>query len=153
MTTRFREPGRATELFFLDEATALAAGHRPCFRCRRDDASKFFDAWTRAHSLTATDRDTLDNTLHAERVDVDRGKVTYRAALRQLPDGTMIRINDQPLLLWDRQLHPWSHNGYDAAVELTAQDVEVLTPASTVATLAAGYTPNVAVSDHQSIPE
>src|SRR5215510_5847359 len=74
------QPNRYTELFFLDEATALAAGHRPCFECRRADAERFADLWAKIQNGDERARaPAMDEVLHAERVDRDRKKVTFRA--------------------------------------------------------------------------
>ena len=97
-------PGRWTALFFLDEATALAAGHRPCGYCRRSDFLRFATAWRAAQRLTRTPRaGELDAVLHGERVDRTRRQVTRIMDAGQLPDGVMIRTgNDAGLLIGGR---------------------------------------------------
>jgi len=138
-------PGRWTALFFLDEATALAAGHRPCGYCRRGDYLAFAEAWRAARHLHrrpwATEMDTV---LHRERTDRSRRKLSYLALAAELPDGVMIRDGDEPGLLAGGQLRPWSFHGYGAPAPADPADrVEVLTPPSIVATITAGYRPLV----------
>src|SRR5215831_12936158 len=104
-----------TELFFLDEPTALAAGHRPCFECRRADATAFAAAWARAQGLGAAPRaDPMDEVLHAQRLE-GRDKRRHRAALDDLPDGAMIVLDDAPLAVRGDALLPWSFAGYRPA--------------------------------------
>jgi hypothetical protein len=135
-------PGRWTALFFLDEATALAAGHRPCAYCRRKDYIAYAEAWRRARGLTGRPRaGEMDAVLHSERVDPrTRRQRTHRSLVRTLADGAMIRHDGAPGLVTGGRFRPWSFGGYGAAVELS-QDaaVEVLTPPSSVAALGAGY--------------
>ncbi len=91
------QPGLYTELFFLDEATAFAAGHRPCFECRRADARQFAALWAKAHALDATpSAPAMDVTLHAERLADDGRKRTAVRPLASLPDGAIIRYQDAP---------------------------------------------------------
>lgn len=136
------QPGRYTELFFLDEATALAAGHRPCAECQRARYNLFRDAWAKAHGHTERLPATaIDAALHTVRW-ADGRKVTYRAPLRDLPTGTMVAAldDDTPHLLAQGQLWQWDFTGYTPtpAWDATAA-VRVLTPQPTVAILAAGY--------------
>ena len=137
-------PGRWTALFFLDEATALAAGHRPCGYCRRPAYRSFAEAWRVARGLAGPPRaGEMDAQLHAERVESrSRRQRTSRALAGTLPDGVMIRHGGGAGLLIGERVLPWSFSGYQAAVALR-QDatVEVLTPASSVAAIAAGYRP------------
>jgi hypothetical protein len=138
-------PGRWTALFFLDEATALAAGHRPCAYCRRRDYLDFAEAWRAARGLARRPRaDEMDAVLHRERVDRLRRQVTHRVPAAGLPDGAMIRADGRIGLLLAGRLRPWSFGGYGppAGVRLPGA-VEVLTPPSTVAAIAAGYRPLV----------
>jgi hypothetical protein len=137
-------PGRWTALFFLDEATALAAGHRPCGYCRRAAYASFTDAWRRAAGLARPPRaGEMDATLHAERVDRRTRRQRTRAALAgELPGGVMIRHDGTCGLLAGESFLPWTHRGYLAPVALRAGTrVELLTPPSTVAVIAAGYRP------------
>jgi hypothetical protein len=135
-------PGRWTALFFLDEATALAAGHRPCAYCRRKDYIAYAEAWRRARGLGERPRaGEMDAVLHAERVEPrSRRQRTHRARVRTLADGVMIRHEGAPGLVTGGRVRPWSFGGYGAAAELSPDaTVEVLTPPSSVTALAAGY--------------
>jgi hypothetical protein len=137
-------PGRWTALFFLDEATALAAGHRPCGYCRRQDYRWFTECWQAAACLPGRPRaGEMDTRLHAERVDSrTRSKVTRRAVAGDLPDGVIVRQAGTPALWCGGTLRPWSLGGYGAPVRVSrAATVELLTPPSIVALLAAGYRP------------
>jgi hypothetical protein len=138
-------PGGWTALFFLDEATALAAGHRPCAFCRRGDYVDFTVAWQAAQGLGARPLAREMNTvLHAERVDRQRRQITRRARAGGLPGGVMIRAGGQLGLYLGGSLRPWSWDGYGAAVPVGGDDVvEVLTPPSIVAAIGAGYRPLV----------
>ena len=136
-------PNRYTELFFLDEATGLAAGHRPCFECRRADAVAFAAAWARAQRLNAPPQaPDMDVVLQEKRL-VGREKRRHRAALDALPDGAMIVLeNDAPLAVRGDALLPWSFSGYAAArPRPRGIEVELLTPPAIVAALSAGYRP------------
>jgi hypothetical protein len=145
------QPHRYTELFFLDEATALAAGHRPCAQCRWADFNAFKLAWIEGNAeagVRADDSiDAIDRWLHRERVGRDRRKRTYRAQLVDLPSGTMVTIDGaerQALLWWSGALYPWSFAGYREPIGPPAQaDVTVLTPRSIVEALRAGYLPAI----------
>jgi hypothetical protein len=144
-------PGRYTELFFLDEATALAAGHRPCAECRRGRYSAFRLAWWSAHSGGGTaplpTADAIDSRLHAERVGPDRSKRVFRASLAGLPNGVCVRHADWgegAYLIWNDELLAWSAGGYTARSGRPQRAVvAVLTPESTVAAIRAGYAPEV----------
>jgi hypothetical protein len=126
-----------TELFFLDEPTALAAGHRPCFECRRQAAKAFIAAFPG----TPGGVDAMDEALHAERVE-NRRKRLWRARLGDLPDGTMIARDRQPYAVRAGALLPWSFAGYGSPAPRDPDAVvDVLTPASTVAALERGYRP------------
>lgn len=136
-------PGTWTELFFLDEATALSAGHRPCALCRRADYVRFRQAWAAA----GLDRDPrakdMDDRLHRARIGPDRRAKRSHAALSDsLPDGTFLRLSDGPAMIWGQGLLPWTPAGYGAPLPRPAgQAVTVLTPAPIVAVLGAGYLP------------
>jgi len=125
-----------TELFFLDDATALAAGHRPCFECRRADARDF------ARALGGTlDADAIDRLLDAERRR-GRAKRVHRARLDDLPDATMIVWNKQPHAVRGSTLLPWRFAGYDAPIDRPrGLDVDMLTPPTIVKALARGFEP------------
>jgi hypothetical protein len=135
------QPGRYTELFFLDEATALAAGHRPCAECQRARYHHFVACWALAQGLDATSvrASTLDATLHRARFAAGQ-KLTYTASPAELPDGVMVAGDPSgpPLLVWHGRFYRWSFGGYLLSPASPAQ-VEVLTPRPTVALLAAGY--------------
>jgi hypothetical protein len=141
---RHREVWRTgyTELFFLDEPTALAAGHRPCFECRRAEAAAFAAAWARAKGLPAPPRaPAMDEVLHAERLDA----APRRARLADLPDGVFVRLPRAPdaFALRAGCLWRWSPAGYAAAyIARRAAEVALVTPSSIVAALAGGYAPH-----------
>jgi hypothetical protein len=137
------EPGRWTPLFFLDEAVALAAGHRPCALCRHADHRRWLDAWARAHGARPL-ADPLDRVLHAERLD-GRRKRLHRVPWIDLPPGAFAVAGDggAALVLADR-LVPWSATpeGYGPPVPRPAGGIAtVVTPPSTVAVLSHGYDP------------
>jgi hypothetical protein len=137
-------PGRWTALFFLDEATALAAGHRPCGYCRRADYQAYARAWQQAAGLERPLRaGEMDIQLHAERVDSrSRRQRTRPALVSALPDGVMIRHEGTIGLLQGGRLLPWSLAGYLAPVwPDPAATVELLTPPASVGALTAGYRP------------
>ena len=136
-----------TELFFLDEATALSAGHRPCAYCRRKDFNAFKSAWMagqyedRNRFVSAP---SIDAKLHRERVNRRREQVRFRAPWTALPEGTMVLHEGASMLLWQSLTYPWSPRGYAGPdVRPATGDVEVLTPRSIVAALRAGYAPAV----------
>ncbi len=140
-------PNRYTELFFLDEAVALAAGHRPCGECRRERYRAYMDLWA-AHCADlgpATPKD-VDRALQRARIDpATRTQRRYQAALDTLPDGTFIALDGTAYLIQGRRLLAYNPAGYGAALERPQGiDVTVLTPESTVRILAAGYRPAVA---------
>lgn len=133
-----------TELFFLDETTALAAGHRPCFECRHADALAFQAAWQRAEDLDARPgADAMDRELHAERAVSARASLPVTALddiLRTCPDGTMVRAKSGFFAKRDGGLLSWQFDGYRRAPPLDpATPVNVLTPAVVIKALATGY--------------
>ncbi|MEN3360796.1 MAG: hypothetical protein V7637_4778 [Mycobacteriales bacterium] len=137
-------PGRWTALFFLDEATALAAGHRPCAYCRRADYRAYTEAWRAAHQLADRPRAyEMDARLHAERVESrTRRQITRPARAGDLPDGAIVTHRGGTGLLLAGRLLPWSLAGYGAAEPLhPGAQVDLLTPPATTAVLAAGYRP------------
>ena len=128
-----------TELFFLDEVTALAAGHRPCFECRRQDAEIFARLFssTRKRVKAAA----MDKMLHAERLDGKAKRRTLRK-IETLPDGTMIAMNSEAFAVRGKRLLRWTPSSYvGAKSRVGGITVDVLTPPSIVAVLKAGYTP------------
>jgi hypothetical protein len=138
-------PGRWTALFFLDEATALAAGHRPCAYCRNHDYHSYRQAWQKAHGLAQPPRAVeMDAQLHPERVDrATKRQRTTQARIGDLPSGVMIRRDGRLWLLSGGLMHEWSFGGYvsSAPVPAPGELAEVLTPPSSVAVLAQGYQP------------
>jgi hypothetical protein len=143
---RLLMPNRFTELFFLDEATALAAGHRPCAECRRERYKAFRSAWLKGNRHLGLADDVrvaeIDKVLHRDRIDRRRRKVAYRARVESLPDGTLIDIGGTPFLVWGDRLLKWSPGGYLRGRNRPPADrVTVLTPRSIVRALAAGYVP------------
>ncbi len=142
---RVFSPGLYTELFFLDEATALAAGHRPCFECRRADAVRFAATWAEAHALEASPRASdIDAVLHAERIASAPERPRDTALLGSLPDGVFVRDGGAPSLVCRGRLFRWTHVGYEHRTELdTSRIVDIITPPAIVAVLRAGYRPHV----------
>lgn len=134
-------PGRYTELFFLDEATAWAAGHRPCAECRHADYTRFGTLWRERHP-DQHGADAIDRQLHAERIGPDaRTRCRHEADLRTLPDGTMVELDGAPWLVHGGWLLAWSPAGYTARRRRPADGpARVLTPPSLVAILACGWT-------------
>lgn len=129
-----------TELFFLDEATAFAAGHRPCFYCRRDDAKRFRAAWEEGNGTSDLSAKEMDAVLHAERLD--RGKKRLHPLpmpLAALPHGAMVRANGESYLVAGSRTLRWSFAGYER-VDVVAPAM-LLTPPSTVRAFQAGYRP------------
>lgn len=142
-------PGRYSELFFLDEATALAAGHRPCGECRHARYLEFKELWCaaslpgrEAHSVPVAE---VDAVLHTERAVRGGGKVMFKARLSDLPDGAFFAYEDRAYLRWGGVLRAWTHHGYEeSALRLPGSaQVDVLTPASVVEVLRLGFRPQV----------
>jgi hypothetical protein len=154
-----------TELFFLDEVTALAAGHRPCFECRRKDAEHFSRLFSRGRPKSAHSREsgnpalcprfrgderrkvfhadakTMDILLHAERLD-GKGKRTHRRKMETLPDGAMIALDGDAYAVRGKRLLRWTPRGYkDSKARPREAIVDVLTPPSILKVLKAGYAP------------
>lgn len=142
-------PGTYSELFFLDEATALAAGHRPCGQCQRERYLLFKEYWAKANSqrgsrLTVKE---IDKQLHAERTRSGKGKQTFQTVLGELPCGTMFEFNSQAYLVWKEKFLPWSFDGYATPIDFDSTlQVQVLTPRSIVEIYRLGFDPNVHVS-------
>ena len=137
------QPGCYTELFFLDEATALAAGHRPCAECQRERFTLFRELWARANPALADNTrpaaTTIDAVLHSERMTaVSTRALCYSG--EDLPAGTFITDdNYSAYLVTDRQLRRWTPFGYEAAQPVIDFPARLLTPPSIVRMLAAGY--------------
>ena len=143
------QPGRYTELFFLDEATALAAGHRPCAECRRDDYDRFTTAWRALHGESGAD--TIDLRLHGERIDpATRRRRLHDAAFDDLPDGAFVLHDGIPQLVLGRALTPWSLRGYGRREPLPAGRSSLITPPSLVGVLRSGWSPEAVPFLHPS---
>jgi hypothetical protein len=143
-------PDRWTELFFLDEATAFSAGHRPCFQCRYKDHQRFKTFWLKGNPQYGFTMKTpiakIDDIIQSERIAADKSKVMYEEDLKALPDGTFVKYHNQPYLLNKHQLFLWSPAGYEQGIPLPKTDkVTVLTPRSIVNMFSAGYVPHIAV--------
>jgi hypothetical protein len=135
-------PRGYTELFFVDEATALAAGHRPCFECRRQDALSFARALNEPHGGQCITASEIDSILHAERLTADGAKRTYCARLHTLPDSAIVRSRGASWLLRGAWLLRWTPAGYRDPRPITPDlEVDVLTPLSIIKALKSGYTP------------
>lgn len=147
-------PGRYTELFFLDEATALAAGHRPCAECRHARFLAFCQAWAAAHPADGTSArptaDEIDRRLHAERIATECSKRSFVAALEDLPNGVFVAVaawGAQAYLVRGDYLLAWSPGGYgERRRRPKREEVRVLTPPSTVKAIRAGYVPEMHAS-------
>ncbi|HZZ01169.1 MAG TPA: hypothetical protein VFE36_16525 [Candidatus Baltobacteraceae bacterium] len=135
------QPHAWTELFFLDEAAAFSAGHRPCAECRRDDYRRFRDLWERQVASPAS-ADAMDAVLHRERVD-GRKKCTYRDEAASLPDGTYVTIDGAAWLILGTNVYAWSDGGYTSRRARPSGEIDVLTPRSIVTVLRAGYRPAI----------
>lgn len=142
--TPLLQPGRFTELFFLDEVTAFAAGHRPCALCRREDYSRFTEIWSELHP-GQRGADAMDAQLHLERVDQrTRGQLHHTASLGDLPDGAFVLRDGEPYLVLDSIFHRWTPAGYEAAEPgPSGRAIVLVTPPSLVAVLRAGWDPVV----------
>ena len=141
-------PHRYSELFFLDEATSLAAGHRPCAECRRPRFKEFCAAWEAGNADQLFSRplraDAIDRVLHSERVRRGGGKKTYQAVVSTLPAGSIVEHEGRAYLAWAGKWRPWSFDGYGPAASLLpATEVTVLTPKSIVQAIRAGFVPDV----------
>ncbi|MGY8639219.1 hypothetical protein RAD15_42850 [Bradyrhizobium sp. 14AA] len=132
-----------TELFFLDEATAFAAGHRPCFFCRRDDAKRFRDAWQAGNGVGNLSAKAMDTQLHLERLDHGRKRLhALPVPVAELPDGAMVQQDEESFLVTKGRPLLWSPAGYARARSELASPM-LLTPPSTLRALSAGYRPTL----------
>ncbi len=152
-------PNHYTSLFFLDEATALAAGHRPCAECQRERFTDFRSHWAAANPALAGSAaplvDIIDTALHRERISDQRYqrnklKLTYSERLEALPDGAFIVLptSAAPYLVRGDLLYPWSFAGYGRPIARPDATVQVLTPRSIVQMITRGYLPSV----HATMP-
>ena len=146
-------PGRYTELFFLDEATALAAGHRPCAECRREDFNHFKQLWLEANPDRVPPGSKsikpIDQAIFDDCFPNGENRSHYTAESADLPDGVMVAIDGTPWLLWNGSALRWSFEGYTERVPRPTGSLSVITPRSTVNAIAAGYIPAVHDSAQQ----
>ena len=149
-------PGHYTELFFLDEATALAAGHRPCAECQRERFTRFRDLWATANpELAGTSRPAatvIDAAIHLERTTpIDEGSRSCMS-VAHMPDGVFVTDDDvTAYLIVAGRLLRWSPSGYELPTKPLQYPVRVLTPASVVGALAAGYAADIHVTASQCL--
>jgi hypothetical protein len=129
-----------TELFFLDEATAFAAGHRPCFYCRRDDANRFRSCWEQGNGVADILAPDIDAVLHRERFASGKKLHPLPARLERLPDGAMVHASGESYLIAEGKPLRWSFAGY-RKTEARIADAMLITPPSTVRALASGFQP------------
>jgi hypothetical protein len=131
------QPGKFTELFFLDEATAFAAGHRPCALCRREDYDRFGEIWRDLHPAQRG-ADAMDEQLHAERLD-GKAQRRHRARFGNLPDGAYVLHDGEAWLVLGDGLRRWSPGGYTARTARPSGAATLLTPPSLVHVLRTGW--------------
>jgi hypothetical protein len=138
--SRLLQPGKFTELFFLDEATAFAAGHRPCALCRREDYNRFCGIWSTLHPDQAG-ADAIDAQIHEERLDpATRGRRLHRVPFDELPDGAFVLVDEEPWLVHGRELIQWTPAGYaERRARPVRSSAVAITPPSSVEVLRAGW--------------
>ena len=135
------QPGKFTELFFLDEATAMAAGHRACALCRREDYNRLGAIWRELHP-EQTGADAIDAQLHGERLS-GRGRRIHDVAAADLPDGAFVLHEQEPWLVLGGELRRWTPVGYDRRVRRPTGPALAITPPSRVGVLRSGWEPLV----------
>jgi len=139
-----------SELFFLDEATALSAGHRPCKDCQPLRFAKFKRTWIAANINDQTPGRVLisevDTQLELERLDMEQRKVTFKTPLSELPTGAMFAEDGSACLVTCGGLYIWSFDGYKLRERGKEREVEVLTPISIIAAMKIGYIPAIHLS-------
>jgi hypothetical protein len=144
---------RYTELFFLDEAVAFAAGHRPCAECRRERFNAFKEAWRRSSGQASLPyADEMDQELHPARIGKRGEKVTYEAELGSLPDGCFVQLEGRSYLVQNNTLLLWTPEGYSK--RKTVQEngvVTVLTPKPIVECFREGYKPQIHESGRAAV--
>ena len=129
-------PKRWTELFFLDDVTALSAGHRPCAFCQREKYKKFISAWKIGNNGSHMSLNEIDAHIHQER----RNRVDQYSLLTDLPDGVMVNYKDVAYLKIKKNLKKWSFNGYRDVISTdNIEDVKVITPNSIVRAIRSGF--------------
>lgn len=142
-------PNLYTELFFLDEATAFSAGHRPCAECRRADFNRFKAAWVAGNPSYMYNIKTpigeVDEIMHRERMNPNGSKSTYRETLGDLPEGSFISYNGKPYLIsYSKRVIEWTPFGYTDFIKIPlTTEVDVLTPKSLVNSFRCGYLPQI----------
>lgn len=146
-------PNLYTELFFMDEATAFAAGHRPCFECRRGDYNRFKSYWLKGnpqYGFTGkTSIQKIDDILHSERMNINKEKITFESEVTELPDGAFVVFKDAPYLIANGLMRQWTPFGYEKGIVLPqAIKFQVLTPLSIINTFKAGYSPQMAIKQY-----
>src|SRR4029453_17959741 len=140
---RLQQPGRYTELFFLDEVTALAAGHRPCAECRREDYDRLVALWRDLHP-DQLGADAIDAQLHAERLEpASNERRLHRVAIEELPDGAFLLEDGEPRLVLGADLWSLTPGGYVGRSRRAAGEALVITPPSLLAVLRSGWRPLV----------
>jgi hypothetical protein len=147
------QPGRFTELFFLDEATAFAAGHRPCALCRREDYDRFVSIWRELHP-GQTRADAIDEQLHAERIDPGTRRArTQDVRMDELADGAFVLRDGKPWLVLGDELLRWKPGGYAERARRPSSDVALLiTPPSLVSVLRAGWSSDLPLLHPSAAP-
>jgi hypothetical protein len=152
--SRLLQPGKFTELFFLDEATAFAAGHRPCALCRRADYNRFVEIWQRLHP-GQTGADAIDLELHGERLDPEnRGQRHHDAVTDDLPNGAFVLHDGAPHLVLGESLLAWTAGGYTTRVaRQPGRRIRLVTPPSLVAVLQTGWESLVPVVHPSALDE
>lgn len=133
------EPGSYTVLFFLDEAVALAAGHRPCYECRHACARRFAECWPEGSPPKASERDSI---LHKQRVDpASRKQISHAGRLEKLPTGAFVAHCGAAWLVLDSVLAHYTPEGYDRFIPKPCGEATVLTPRASIAAIKGGYSP------------
>ncbi|MBT8220202.1 MAG: hypothetical protein KJP00_10265 [Bacteroidia bacterium] len=127
--------GHYTELFFLDEATALAAGHRPCAECQRVRFNAFKQTWSEGNRTEINKIEELDEVLHRERL-IPQKPLIHK---ENLLNGVMVATDERPHLYFQELLYPWSFSGYEKGIQLVHKNYKLLTPTSTLKAIQAGY--------------
>jgi len=146
--------GKYTELFFLDEATAFSAGHRPCAECRRQRYNEFKEKWLEANQHLLIENSTnianIDKIIHQDRIE-KKQKVTYQNKMNLLPNGTIIEIDNKIYIIWNNKIFKWTFEGYESTdINMTNDIVTVLTPKSYVEMFKKGFVPSIHISLQKS---